>query len=237
MLEIGKRILNDEKVSLCFFGDSITEGCFEFNDDFSDTSFKRDLGYPYKLQTLIKERLNKDVHIINAGKSGNNTVKALRRFNSDVLSRKPDFCLVMFGSNDVVNIEWGEFDQDTYLNNMTYIFNTLKLNNIEIACMTPSMMATEDKGTLKDTKYYDMLQDCIKIQTSGVVDKFFLDLKDLCTKLNVPVIDVYSIWKKKYAEGEDVTSLLSNDINHPNEIMHEVFAEEIYKKMFNDETK
>ena len=26
-------IINNEKVSLCFFGDSITEGCFEFNDD------------------------------------------------------------------------------------------------------------------------------------------------------------------------------------------------------------
>ena len=106
MLDIGKRILNDEKVKLCFFGDSITEGCFEFNDDFSDTTFKRELGYPYKLQTKIKKELNKDVEIINAGKSGNNTVKALKRFQNDVLDKKPDFCLVMFGSNDVVNIYW-----------------------------------------------------------------------------------------------------------------------------------
>lgn len=232
MLEIGKRIKNNEKVSLCFFGDSITEGCFEFNDDYSDTSFKRDLSYPYKLQSLIKERLNKDVHIINAGKSGNNTIKALRRFNSDVLSRKPDFCLVMFGSNDVVNIEWKEFDQKTYLDNMTYIFNTLRENNIEIACMTPSMMATVDKGTLNNTKYYDMLQDCIRIQTNGTVDKFFDDLNDLCHKMNVPVIDVYSIWKKKYDNGEDITALLANDINHPIEQMHLLFAEEIYKTMF-----
>ena len=199
MLEIGKRIINGENVSLCFFGDSITEGCFEFNDDFSDTSFKRDLGYPYKLQTLIKNRLNKDVHIINAGKSGNNTIKALRRFNSDVLSRKPDFCLVMFGSNDVVNIEWNEFDQKTYLDNMAYIFNTLRENDIEIACMTPSMMATEDNGTLRNTKYYDMLFDCIKIQTDGTVDKFFDDLKNLCKRMSVPVIDVY----KKMFRGKD----------------------------------
>lgn len=232
MLNIGKRIINGENVTLCFFGDSITEGCFEFNDDFSDTSFKRDLGYPYKLQALIKNNLNKDVHIINAGKSGNNTIKALRRFNSDVLSRRPDFCLVMFGSNDVVNIEWGEFDQKTYLDNMTYIFNTLRENNIEIACMTPSMMATKDDGTLKDTKYYDMLFDCIKIQTNGTVDKFFDDLKGLCKKMNVPIIDVYSIWKKKYDNGEDTTSLLANSINHPIEEMHDVFANEIYKIMF-----
>lgn len=232
MLEIGKRIINNEKVSLCFFGDSITEGCFEFNDDCSDTSFKRDLSYPYKLQSLIKERLGKDVHIINAGKSGNNTIKALRRFNSDVISRKPDFCLIMFGSNDVVNIEWGEFNQKTYLDNMTYIFNTLRENNIEIACMTPSMMATVDKGTLNNTKYYDMLQDCIRIQTNGTVDKFFEDLKKLCQKMNVPVIDVYSIWKKKYDEGEDITALLANDVNHPIEKMHDLFAEEIYKVMF-----
>ena len=232
MLNIGKRIINDEKVSLCFFGDSITEGCFEFNDDISDTSYKRDLSYPYKLQALIKERLNKDVYIINAGKSGNNTVKALRRFNSDVLSRKPDFCLVMFGSNDVVNIEWGEFDKETYLKNMTFIFNTLRDNNIEIACMTPSMMATSDKGTLKNTKYYDMLYDCIKIQTDGTVDKFFDDLKVLCKDMNVPVIDVYSIWRRKYEQGEDITSLLANDINHPIEEMHNVFAEEIYKLVF-----
>lgn len=233
MLEIGKRILNDEKVSLCFFGDSITEGCFEFNDDCSDTSFKRDLSYPYKLQELIKNKLNKDVHIINAGKSGNNTIKALRRFNSDVLSRKPDFCLVMFGSNDVVNIKWGEFDQKTYLDNMAYIFNTLRKNNIEIACMSPSMMATRDDGKLKNTKYYDMLLDCIEIQTDGTVDKFFLDLKELCKKMNVPIIDVYSIWKEKYDNGEDVTALLANSVNHPIEKMHNVFAQEIYNTIFN----
>lgn len=232
MLNIKNKILNGEEVSLCFFGDSITEGCFEFNDDESDTSFKRDLGYPYKLQKLIKDRLNKDVHIINAGKSGNNTIKALRRFNCDVLSRKPDFCLVMFGSNDVVNIKWGEFDQNTYLYNMKHIFNTLNENNIEVACMTPSMMATRDKGTLKNKVYQDMLLDCIEIQTNGTVDKFFEDLKELCKQMNVPVIDVYSKWKKMYDDGIDITNLLANDINHPTEEMHNLFAEEIYKEIF-----
>ena len=139
---------------------------------------------------------------------------------------------MMFGSNDVVNIEWNEFDQKTYLDNMAYIFNTLRENDIEIACMTPSMMATEDNGTLRNTKYYDMLFDCIKIQTDGTVDKFFDDLKNLCKRMSVPVIDVYSIWKSKYDNGEDITALLANSVNHPIEEMHNVFAEEIYKMLF-----
>ena len=77
-----------------------------------------------------------------------------------------------------------------------------------------------------------MLHDCIRIQTDGTVDKFFDDLKDLCKDMNVPLIDVYSIWKRKYEQGEDITSLLANDINHPIEEMHNVFAEEIYRVMF-----
>lgn len=232
MFDVGRRILNGENVKLCFFGDSITEGCFEFNEDFSDTTFKRELGYPVKLQKLIKEKIGKDVEIINAGKSGNNTVKALKRFKNDVLDKNPDFVLIMFGSNDVVNIYMKQFDQTTYLTNMKYFFDTLKEKGIEVAYMSPSMMATRDTGKLVNTKYQETLQDCIKIQNDGTVDKFFEDIMTKCHEWDIPVVDVYSKWKKLQDEGVDVTDLLVNDVNHPTEEMHNLFALEIYNKMF-----
>lgn len=232
MLDIGKRILDGENVNLCFFGDSITEGCFEFNDDFSDTTFKPELSYPYKLQKLIKDKLKIDVTIINAGKSGSNTVKALKRFDNDVLNKKPDFCLVMFGSNDVVNIYWKQFAEDVYFENMKYIFNKLRENNIEVACMSPSMMAMKDKGTLVNTKFQETLTSCIYLQTNGIVDTFFNKLKTMCTDMDVPYIDVYAIWKGMDSKGIDITDLLCNDVNHPNEDMHNVFAKEIYNTIF-----
>lgn len=235
MLKTGKKILENKLVKLCFFGDSITEGCFEFNDDFSDTTFKRELGYPYKLQALIKKELNKDVIIINAGKSGNNTVKAMKRFEPEVLAKKPDFCLIMFGSNDVVNIAWKQMDEDTYFTNLKYYFDTLKQNKIEVVFMTPSMMATRDKGTLVNTKYQETLVDCVRLQNDGTVDRFFEKVKEFCHKENVPVVDVYSKWKALEKDGVDIMDLLSNDVNHPTEEMHWLFAQEIYKLLFEAE--
>ena len=40
------------------------------------------------------------VESINAGVGGNTTADALARFEPDVLARKPDFVVIMFGLND-----------------------------------------------------------------------------------------------------------------------------------------
>lgn len=231
-LRIKDKILNGEVPTLLFFGDSITEGCFEFNEDFSDTTFKPEYAYPSLLKRDIEDKLGKRINLINAGKSGNNTVKALKRFENDVLAKNPDFVLIMFGANDVVNIYWKQFDQNTFYKNMKYFIDELRKRNIEVVLMTPNMMAKYDKGTLVNTKYQETLADCIFLQNNGAVDKFFEDELEFAKNENVDVIDVYSIWKKMDKDGIDTTALLINDVNHPNYKMQQLFADEIYKYLF-----
>lgn len=52
-------------------------------------------GYPEILGNLL------GVHAVNAGVGGNNTEKALRRLEEDVLAKQPDIVVVLFGTNDI----------------------------------------------------------------------------------------------------------------------------------------
>ena len=68
------------KTRVICFGDSITAG-----------------KYPDHLAEL-----RPDLEIVNAGVGGNITAQGLARMEADVLSRKPDVVLIMFGTNDSV---------------------------------------------------------------------------------------------------------------------------------------
>ena len=68
------------KTRVVCFGDSITAG-----------------KYPDHLAEL-----RPDLEIVNAGVGGNTTGQGLARIEADVLSRKPNVVLIMFGTNDSV---------------------------------------------------------------------------------------------------------------------------------------
>lgn len=52
------------------------------------------------LETGLRTRFGRKFHIINSGVCGNNTRKALERFDRDVASFAPDIVIVTFGGND-----------------------------------------------------------------------------------------------------------------------------------------
>ena len=55
----------------------------------------------------------------------------------------------------------------------------------------------------------------------------------LAIQKNVSVCDCYKKWKK-LSETQDVTYFLANRINHPTQEMHKLFADELYKVIFED---
>ena len=50
--------------------------------------------------------------------------------------------------------------------------------------------------------------------------------------MNIPVADAYRRWEQMAAMGVDTTALLSNGINHPTAEMHDIFVDEIMRKVF-----
>ena len=73
-----------------------------------------------------------------------------------------------------------------------------------------------------------------EIENSGMAKKYRDAALEVCKNYKVKVCDIYAMWQKKKENGEDITELLSNKINHPSRDFHPVIAQELIKVMFSD---
>jgi len=73
------------------------------------------------------------------------------------------------------------------------------------------------------------------IQNGGVLDAYVEAAKDTCREYGVTICDCYAKWKQLFKSGVDITSLLSNRINHPTREMNTLFAVSLLETMFNQE--
>ena len=233
MLDIAEKILNGNNPTLCFFGDSVTHGEFEFANGYKESVWKPELAYHKLLADRIREEYGKEITVINAGIGGNFSSDGLRRIKSDVIDKGPDFCCVMFGTNDVTNARRGESALEEYKLNMRTIITQLHAHGIEVVVMTPGMLCSRPvKGFTGFWrivhKYYEHLQK------SGKMDAFVEAARQAAEEADVPVADVYAEWKRLEREGVDTTALLINGMNHPNPEMHKVFADKLFDLIFKE---
>lgn len=212
-------------MNIVFFGDSITEGCFELvQNNSGEIDIIRDKFRCYV--SLVKDRLQKqypmvDFNIINAGISGNTSADGLKRLDSDVLSQEPDLVIVCFALNDLCLR-----DIENYKRNMEEIFRRISIKS-KCIFMTPNMVNTYvDEETLD--KLLITAEDCCACQNDGEMDALIEAGKTVAQKYNVTICDVYSVWKKLQEYGIDTTKLLCNHINHPNRNLHKLFADKLF---------
>lgn len=231
MLKIGEKILRGEKPTLCFFGDSVTHGEFEFTNGFKESVHKPELVYHKLLADRIRAELGQEIHVINAGVGGNFSGDGLKRMQADVLDKKPDFCCVMFGTNDVTNARKGAQALEAYKNNLRQIITQLRAADIEAVLMTPGMLCAHGVKSFHGFwwfvhKYYESLQ------RGGKMDMYVQAMRDVAKEEHVPLADVYAEWKQMAAEGRDTTALLINGMNHPAPEMHKLFADQLFALIF-----
>lgn len=231
MLKIAEKIKNGEKPTLCFFGDSVTDGEFEFTDGYKGSVQHEEWAFRTLLKNRIRDELGKEITVINAGVGGNFSDDGLARIQPDVLDKKPDFCCVMFGTNDVTNSRKGKEALEHYKQNLREIVNKLRGNDIEIVLMTPGMLC--DRGVKGFTgfwwfihKYYESLQK------GGKMDAYVDGMRAVAKELNVPLADAYAEWQALKQRGVDTTAMLVNGMNHPTPEAHKIFADKLYELIF-----
>ena len=219
--------------TIAFLGDSVTHGCFECYEKSKgviDTIYEIKNGYP----TRVKEQLNElypasHINIINAGLSGDKVSNAINRLERDVLRYNPDLCVVSFQLNDSMD---GEDGLDKYKESLDKVFKELKKRDIEIIFLTENMMCTYVSEHLENDLLRAIAAQSAKIENSGVAQKYRDAAVEICKKNNVKICDIYAIWKEMQKNGEDITELLSNKINHPSREFHHTIAKELIKVMF-----
>jgi len=212
-------------VTVAFLGDSVTHGCFE-----TFVTHKGDLDNNYDFDAVYHARLKKKLqsifhavrlNIINAGVSGGSSVQGYERLERDILSFSPDLTVVCFGLNDA---NQGETGLSQYTEALELTFAELLKHDSEVIFMTPNMMNTYVSTSVKEKTLINCAEQTAIVQNSGIMDLYMDAAKMVCLKRNITVCDCYSKWKKLYAAGADVTSLLANGINHPSREMHQMFA-------------
>lgn len=211
-------------ITIVAFGDSVTQGAFA-SDGVDYWNY--DAVYHSRLRRkILQVRDSIPVNVINAGIGGINTTQSIARIESQVTCHKPDLIIVCFGLNEL-----GQ-ELDVFLDSLGIIFDKCLKCGAEVIYMTPNMMNTY---VAEDTpeKFLDYAAVTADWMNSGKMDRYMASAKNLAEKMGVKVCDCYGAWKR-LSESQDTTALLSNGINHPNEDMHELFADMLFDVIFAD---
>lgn len=228
----NKDIYGANSATIAFLGDSITQGCFEcyFEGEDVKTVYDSKNSYPNK----IKELLNliypsAQINIINSGISGDNAVNGNNRFERDIAPYSPDLVVVSFGLNDSCS---GLDNISNYVNALKNIFEKVKKIGAECIFVFQNMMNTKTSCHLKEEQAKELASFFASFQNGGVVDKYYLSAKDISQSCGVKFCDIYSVWKKMFECGVEITELLANKYNHPIREFSVYTAIKIVEKMF-----
>lgn len=207
-------------INIVAFGDSVTHGALLYENNYETV-------YWNLLRRKIQAVKNYvPVNVINAGIGGLTAAGSFERMDRQVLAHNPDLIIVCFGLNDVN----GELEE--YVSSMREIFKKGKNSGADVIFMTPNMLNTY---VAEDTpkQHVEYAHKTAEMQNSGKMDLYINSAIEAAREEGVTVCDCYAQWKE-LAKTEDITQLLINRINHPIQKMHELFAESLFKTIFDE---
>lgn len=225
----------NDSVTVAFIGDSITQGCFEC---FFDSKGGIETVYDYKsaFSTRFREIMNMlypnvQVNVINSGISGDGALGCLRRLERDVLRFSPDLVIINSGLNDCVM--GGEERLDAYGDALKNVFKKCKAAGAECIMLTECMLNdTVSPHLLSDKHMLEYAENFMKIQNSGLLDKYFEKALEVAKTEGVPVCDQYKVFKTLNKAGVNTTELLANKLNHPIREWHYYIAIKLIETIF-----
>lgn len=214
-------LVKEGPITIVAFGDSVTHGALRRDEFNYETVYWNILR-----KKILSVKNYIPVNVINAGIGGISAKNSIERMESQVLCHNPDLIIICFGLNDAMG--WLE----DYLSSLKIIFEKAKNSGADVIFMTPNMLNTyvTDELHPDDVEYAKLTAEC---QNSGKMDLFMLSAVNLAEEMGVTVCDCYSQWKE-LSKTQDTTKLLINGVNHPNQDMHELFANSLFEAIFKD---
>lgn len=165
------------------------------------------LQFPNRYAAWLRERFPKaEITVENGATGGDTTVQGLARLEEKVLTRKPDLVLVGFGMNDHnipgFGVPLPQFEE----NLVTMVHAIRERTGAEVILFSTF-------PPHPDWKY-----------GSHQMERYAEATRRAAAKARCAYADVYSVWKQ-VLERKDPSSLLGNNINHPNDFGHWLYAE------------
>jgi len=198
--ELQKEWPKNRTVNIVFHGHSVPAGYFK-------TPQVNTMGaYPNLFLKKLKEIYPYAVvNVIVTAIGGENSVKGAERFERDVLIHKPDVILIDYALNDR-----GVGLEKAYLawNNMIKL---AKAKNIKVILLTSS---PDQNVNLADS--------------TNILKKHTNQVRKIAKENQVGLVDSYKAFEFLYSDKEQLAKYMSQ-VNHPNELGHELIANEIIK--------
>jgi acyl-CoA thioesterase-1 len=196
--ELQKTWPKNRTIHLVFHGHSVPAGFFK-------TPVVNTLSsYPFLVLKELKTWYPYAViNVINTSIGGENSVSGEKRFESEVLTHRPDVLFIDYALNDrsiglaKASEAWSKM-----------IEKALE-KKIKVILLTPS---PDQNVKLSDD--------------NSELEKHRLQIIALSQKYGVGLVDSYEKFKQKAAAGEPISTYMSQ-VNHPNEKGHELIAAEI----------
>ena len=193
-LESGK-----QPVKIVCFGDSIT-GIYYHSGG------RR--AWPEMLGIALKQIYpNSKATIVNSGLSDDSTIRALARFERDVLVHQPDVVVVMFGMNDIVRLP-----PDQFRDNLLKIVHLSQSSGAAVIVSTQNnILETEASGG----------------RTNQKLAEFADVIRQIGRSEQIPVADCYAAFETIRTRDERAWLMLLSDPFHPNMNGHKRIAEQV----------
>jgi len=198
--EMQKEWPKNRTINLVFHGHSVPAGYFK------TPQVNTLAAYP----NLVLKRLKAMyplavVNVIVTAIGGENSVKSAERFERDVICHHPDLILIDYGLND----------RGCGLENAYTAWNQMiqqaKVHGIKVILLTPS----PDQSV----NYADQEND---------LKKHADQIRKLASDNQVGLADSYKAFEFLYPDKEQLGKYMSQ-VNHPNELGHELIANELMK--------
>ncbi len=215
------QLMENGPIIIGVLGDSVSHGAVAGGKMAHDTVYHNRL-----CQKILAVRDYVPVTVINSGVGGTCADDAIPRLYK-LLAHKPDLMIVCFGLNDVNR------ELDVFLPALKTIFEESIAAGAETVFMTPNMLNTYVSDEVAEglKEYAAITAD---IQNSGKMDMYMQKACEVARESGAKVCDCYSMWKE-LAKTQDTTKMLANRINHPTREMHELFADALFKCIFDEE--
>lgn len=196
-----KKLQRGDKVTIVFWGDSVTAG--------GDASTP-DKAFPNLFVALLRERFPKaQISMVNAGIGGSNTNQRLPNIKEEVLKFHPDLVVIEF-VNDM------GFSEENLRNNYYKAIDLIREQGGEVIILTPHFTMPSMMG-LSSVKNARETRPAVEI------------LRKIAKEKGVGLADASKRWEHLAEEGIPYLTLLYNGINHPDDRGHRIFAEELLK--------
>jgi lysophospholipase L1-like esterase len=196
--ELQKEWPKNKTINIVFHGHSVPAGFFK-TPNVNTLS-----AYPNLFLKKLKEIYPYTVvNVIVTAIGGENSVKGVERFESDVLTHKPDVIFIDYALNDRgVGLEKAKEAWNKMI-------NLAKKQNMKVILVTPS---PDQNVNLTDS--------------TNVLKKHTDQIIQLAKENQVALVDSYKAFEFLYSDKKQLEKYMSQ-VNHPNELGHELIANDI----------